>query len=73
MTASTIVALASGPGPAGVSIIRLSGPACEHVAQRLIGSTPLPRRAKLARIADRVGEPIDNALVLYFPCPHSFT
>jgi len=51
----------------------LSGPACEHVAQRLIGSTPLPRRAKLARIADRVGEPIDNALVLYFPCPHSFT
>ncbi|MCE2890597.1 MAG: tRNA modification GTPase, partial [Hyphomonadaceae bacterium] len=73
MTASTIVALASGPGPAGVSIIRLSGPACEHVAQRLIGSTPLPRRAKLARIVDRVGEPIDNALVLYFPCPHSFT
>jgi len=73
VTASTIVALASGPGPAGVSIIRLSGPACEHVAQRLIGSTPLPRRAKLARIADRVGEPIDNALVLYFPCPHSFT
>jgi tRNA modification GTPase len=73
VTASTIVALASGPGPAGVSIIRLSGPACEHVAQRLIGSTPLPRRAKLARIVDRVGEPIDNALVLYFPCPHSFT
>lgn len=73
MTASTIVALASGPGPAGVSIIRLSGPACELVAQRLIGSTPKPRHAKLARIVDLAGDPIDNALVLYFPRPHSFT
>lgn len=73
MTASTIVALASGPGPAGVSIIRLSGPACALVAERLIGGMPKPRHAKLARIIDLVGEPIDNALVLYFPRPHSFT
>lgn len=73
MTASTIVALASGPGPAGVSIIRLSGPSCVAVAQRLIGGTPQPRRAKLAKVVDLDGDPIDNALVLYFPKPNSFT
>lgn len=73
MTASTIVAPASGPGPAGVSIIRLSGPACEAVAQRLIGVTPEPRRAKLAKVVDLTGDPIDTALVLYFPKPNSFT
>ncbi len=73
MIASTIVALASGPGPAGVSIIRLSGPACGAVAQRLIGGTPKPRRAKLAKVVDLEGEAIDNALVLYFPKPRSFT
>lgn len=73
MTTSTIVALASGPGPAGVSIIRLSGPACSAVAKRLAGGIPQARRAKLARLVDLNGEPIDNALVLFFPKPHSFT
>jgi len=71
--ASTIVALASGPGPAGVSIIRLSGPACMAVAERLTGGVPQPRRAKLARVVDLSNEPIDHALVLFFPRPHSFT
>lgn len=73
MTLSTIVALASGPGPAGVSIIRLSGPACEAVARQLIGGLPQPRRAKLAKIVDLAGEPIDHALIIYFPRPNSFT
>ncbi|MFM1976666.1 MAG: hypothetical protein RL145_1512 [Pseudomonadota bacterium] len=73
MTASTIVALASGPGPAGVSIIRLSGPNCETVAQRLIGGVPPPRQAKLAKLRDWSGEPIDNSLVIFFPGPRSFT
>jgi len=73
VTASTIVALASGPGPAGVSIIRLSGPACTSVARHLIGTLPQPRRAKLARVFDLNSEPIDKALVLFFPGPNSFT
>ncbi|WP_085340923.1 tRNA uridine-5-carboxymethylaminomethyl(34) synthesis GTPase MnmE [Aquidulcibacter paucihalophilus] len=73
MTASTIVALASGPGPAGVSIIRLSGPACSNVAEVLIGKVPPARQAKLAKLRDLDGEPIDNALVIFFPGPRSFT
>lgn len=73
MTASTIVALASGPGPAGVSIIRLSGPNCETVALRLIGRVPPPRQVKLAKLRDLSGEPIDNSLVIFFPGPRSFT
>ena len=73
MTASTIVALASGPGPAGVSIIRLSGPACSNVAEVLIGKVPPARQAKLAKLRDLDGESIDNALVIFFPGPRSFT
>lgn len=73
MITPTIVALASGPGPAGVSIIRLSGPACIAVAQRLLGRLPQPRVATLATVRDLGGEPIDHAVALFFQKPKSFT
>jgi tRNA modification GTPase len=73
VTAQTIIALASGSVPAGVAIIRLSGPACQQVAHRVLGALPPARRASLVTIVDGVGDPIDRALALYFPGPNSFT
>ncbi|MCT4655623.1 MAG: tRNA uridine-5-carboxymethylaminomethyl(34) synthesis GTPase MnmE [Cohaesibacter sp.] len=71
---STIFALSSGAVPAGVAVFRLSGPQAKSVMNSLVESEPKPRDAALRLIRDpRNGELIDQALVLYFPAPHSFT
>ena len=67
----TIFALSSAPGRAGVAVIRVSGPAARDVLERLCGDVPEPRQAALRRLSD--GEPIDQALVLWFPGPRSFS
>jgi tRNA modification GTPase len=73
MLQSTIIAPASGTGPAGVAIIRISGPAARDVIIGLSGDLPLPRKAALRTLIGPDGEKIDQALVLWFPAPASFT
>ncbi len=71
----TIYALASGRGRAGVAVVRVSGPGAGRVLADLSGGGgPIPRRARLARLADPAsGSPIDEAVTLWFPGPGSFT
>lgn len=75
MTEETIFALASGGGPAGVAVIRVSGPAASGAVRALTGAPePEPRRAVRRRFADpETGEPVDDGLLLWFPGPASFT
>jgi tRNA modification GTPase len=73
LAVSTIIALASGQGPAGVSIIRVSGPQAASVLASLAGAIPQPRVASLRSLKTDSGETIDRALVLWFPLPNSFT
>lgn len=70
---TTIFAVSSGAGKAGVAIIRVSGPACTRVLEHMAGGLPKPRYAALRSIRDRNGETIDRGLVLWFPGPGSFT
>lgn len=72
---STIFALASAPGKAGVSVIRISGPEASK-ALKVLGVAPLPspRVAVLKKIYSPVDDGlIDNALILWMPAPNSFT
>lgn len=69
----TIFALATAQGRAGVSVIRISGPDAFVCATRLCGSLPVPRQAALRGLKDSQGELLDQALVLAFSGPHSFT
>ncbi|HXP98272.1 MAG TPA: tRNA uridine-5-carboxymethylaminomethyl(34) synthesis GTPase MnmE [Telmatospirillum sp.] len=70
----TIFALASGPGRAGISVYRLSGPEAGRALQALTGaSLPEARRATRGRLRDETGALLDDGLVLWFPGPHSFT
>ncbi|MCR9129083.1 MAG: tRNA uridine-5-carboxymethylaminomethyl(34) synthesis GTPase MnmE [Alphaproteobacteria bacterium] len=70
----TIYALASGPGRAGVAVIRVSGPAAGTALDALAGTPgPAPRQAVLRRFRARGGEVIDQGLALWFPGPASFT
>jgi len=71
----TIFALATAPGRAAVAVIRLSGPACADLVRALTGRPPPPaRRAALRRLVDpAAGDLLDEALVLWFPAPGSYT
>jgi tRNA modification GTPase len=71
----TIFAPATGVGRAAISIVRLSGPACDEALQALTrGALPAERLASLRILRDPVtGEELDRALVIRFPAPRSFT
>ncbi|PHK27256.1 tRNA modification GTPase TrmE, partial [Nostoc linckia z18] len=69
----TIFALASGALPAGVAVIRISGPAALFMVKTLTGVLPTPRAAALRTVRTPDGQFLDRALVLTFPGPHSFT
>jgi tRNA modification GTPase len=69
----TIAALATAPGAAAVSVVRLSGPDALGIARRLTGIDPRPRYAELCTFQSAAGEHIDRGLVLFFPSPGSYT
>jgi len=75
MTEATIFALATAPGRSGVAMLRVSGPSAADALRKLgVATLPAPRRATHRRIfhpAD--GTPIDDAILLWFPGPASFT
>ena len=70
----TICALASGPPPSAIAIIRISGPAVAEVGKRFLASgLPEPKRASLTYIYDTSGELIDQGIALHARAPHSYT
>ncbi|CAN7549664.1 tRNA uridine-5-carboxymethylaminomethyl(34) synthesis GTPase MnmE [Neorhizobium sp. LjRoot104] len=69
----TIYAHSSGALPAGVAVIRVSGSRAFDAAVVLAGELPIGRKAALRTIRSRNGLVIDQALVLAFPGPNSFT
>ncbi|MFB9266113.1 tRNA uridine-5-carboxymethylaminomethyl(34) synthesis GTPase MnmE [Bradyrhizobium erythrophlei] len=69
----TIFALSSGRPPSAIAIVRVSGPMAESVVSALAGKTPVPRMATHTLLRDSSGQPIDDAVVLWFPGPASAT
>lgn len=72
-TASTIVAVATAPGPGAVGVVRISGPDARQLATRVAGALPLPRYAALRTFRDHDQTVIDRGLVLFFEGPASYT
>lgn len=68
----TIFALASARGKSGVAVVRISGPSAMGVAEVLGFDCPPPRVAGLRTLRD-AGNILDEAVVLTFPGPNSFT
>jgi len=80
----TIFALSSGRPPAAIAVVRVSGPAAKDAIMALAGRVPQPRHATLLRLKNPSSEgrglasgsgsePIDDAVVLWFPGPRSET
>ena len=71
---STIVAIATANGVGSISIVRLSGAGALDIALKISKKNDLKNRlATLSKLYDYKEELIDEALLLYFKNPHSFT
>lgn len=69
----TIFALASAPGKAGVSVLRVSGPLAHRCVRDLTSAGSRARGMSLRALKDETGNHLDDALVLSFHAPASFT
>ena len=70
----TIVALSTPRGSGGISIVRLSGQNSLKLAKKITKKENLkPRFAHLCNLYDSSDEVIDEAIVIYFKNPNSFT
>ncbi|MDO9295599.1 tRNA uridine-5-carboxymethylaminomethyl(34) synthesis GTPase MnmE [Bradyrhizobium sp.] len=69
----TIFALSSGRPPSAIALVRVSGPEAGLVLSVLAGKIPAPRMATRALLRDVAQQPIDDAVVLWFPGPASAT
>ncbi|MBJ6371978.1 tRNA uridine-5-carboxymethylaminomethyl(34) synthesis GTPase MnmE [Sedimentitalea arenosa] len=69
----TIFALATAAGKAGIAVVRVSGPAAHEVVRDLTGQTPDARGMVLRTLRGTDGDRLDDALVLTFSAPASFT
>lgn len=71
---STIFALSSGPGKAGIAVIRVSGPAARAVMGSMSAPEVPDRRAAFRRIVHpKCRELLDQAVVVFFAGPASET
>lgn len=69
----TIFALSSGVAPAGIGVIRISGPTAFAAVAAMAGSLPPPRTARVRALRDGAGALLDRALILVFPGPATAT
>jgi tRNA modification GTPase len=68
----TLFALATPPGRGAVAVIRLSGPDCDRALDALGVGRPPPRKA-VVRDLTHEGRVLDQALILRFKAPASYT
>src|SRR4051812_33977761 len=84
-TRDTIIAVATPPGRGGIGVVRVSGPDARAIAERIVTHRGelQARHATFTRVrsiprGDRSSpavdaDPIDQAVVTFFPGPHSYT
>ena len=69
----TIAAIATAHGVGAIAIVRMSGPNALAIAKKIAKKELSLRRATLASLYNQKDEFIDQAIVIYFKAPHSFT
>lgn len=70
----TIFALASGAPPAGIAVVRVSGPRARDALAAIAGPVPPERRMSLRTLRNPADQTIlDQGLVVFFPGPGTAT
>ena len=75
---NTITAIATPPGKGGIAIVRLSGSDSINIAEKVVqggiaGNIENPRMMILHKLVDISGEIIDEALVVFFKAPATYS
>ena len=72
---STIAAISTAPGRAGIGIIRLSGSRALEIVRNIVvfRAEIQARTAYLGKLLDEYGDAVDEVLVTWFPAPHSYS
>ena len=76
MDCDTIAAIATAPGPAGVSIVRISGPDAHSIGERVSRTTPDAGKLTAHYAFFRHPETddvVDDGIILFFRAPNSYT
>jgi tRNA modification GTPase len=69
----TIFALSSGAPPAGIAVVRISGPRAGVALEQLTGNLPRPRALQFAALRDLQREVLDRGFVAFLPGPGTAT
>ena len=70
----TIFALSSAEGIAGISVIRISGPKCKYILNKICKINDLKSRYfKYTNFLDSKNKLIDSGVVIFLQAPKSFT
>ncbi len=72
----TIAAIATPYGESAIGIVRLSGDKTLEILKKVFKTKSReikPRYAHYGYVLDKNGEPIDEAVVIYYKAPHSYT
>lgn len=69
----TIFALSSGAPPAGIAVVRISGPVADMALLALAGRHLPPRKAVVVSLRDKRGALLDRALALWLPGSNTAT
>ncbi|RWQ25993.1 tRNA uridine-5-carboxymethylaminomethyl(34) synthesis GTPase MnmE [Mesorhizobium sp.] len=73
ISGNSVVALSSGRLPAGVAVIRISGPQSRFVVETIAGPKVKNRAAAYRQFRAPDGSVLDSGLVVFFAGPNSFT
>lgn len=71
----TIVAISTPIAPAGLGVVRISGPDSLRLARAVVrlAEEPLARLAQVGALLDESGERVDEVVLTWFQAPRSFT
>lgn len=76
-TGTTIAAVSTAWGEAGIAVLRVSGPGAIPLGRAALrfgpSGFPPPREMRLATLLDAEKKPIDRVLAVHFPAPRSYT
>ncbi len=74
MNATTIAAISTAAGEAGIGVVRMTGPQSLEIAQKVFSGKLENRRMIFGRVSDPSTDKIcDEVLCVYMKAPHSYT
>jgi len=73
MCSETITAIATNQGQSGIGVVRISGKDAKRIGEKITKKKLKIRSAQFSYVFNKKQEPLDQAIVIYYEKPKSFT